>query len=204
MTVTRWRSGRIAIENRDDELRIAFPVRATLFNLFMITTGLALWAFTEVAAISTYITGHAPAGMRFMFNGVDGRSSTNPDFMANWLMGWTVMGLFFAGMFLFAVAGREVIELDSTWLKRRRLILGFGRSREYRVASVAELRPAPLQVMAPYLWNFPLNFNTGTICFDYGRDTHYLGSGLSADERRYVIEEMCKRVKSLRPPDELE
>lgn len=197
MPVTRRRRGRVLIEDSDEKLRLAFPVRAAPFNLFGLTIMLVIWAYAEVSAISAFMTGHVPDGTRFMFNGVDSRSSNDPDFMAKWLMGWTAMGLFFAGMFLFAVAGKEVIELDATWLKRRKLILGLGHGREYKVASIAELRPTPTPVMAPYLWNFPLNFNIGTICFDYGRDTHLLGAGLKESERRYIIEEMCRRMKSL-------
>lgn len=192
-------NGRVATETRDAGLRITFPVRATRWNLFMLAGGFIIWAYTEISAFIALMTGHVPEGTRFMLNGVDSQSSGDPYFMAKWLLGWSVMGLFFAGMFVFFLAGREVIELDATWLKRRKLILGLGRSREYRVAHITDIGPAPTPMMAAYLWNSPLNFNTGTICFDYGRDTHFLGAGLTEAERQAVIGELRQRM---RPPDE--
>jgi len=195
-SVLRRLGGRVVIENRDAGLRITFPVRASRWNLFMLTGGLFIWAYTEISAFAAFMTGHVPEGTRFMINGVDSQSSGDPYFMAKWLIGWSAMGLFFAGMFLVFLAGQEIIELDATWLKRRKLILGLGRSREYRVAHIADLGPAPTPMMAAYLWNFPLNFNTGTICFDYGRDTHFLGAGLTEAERQVVIGELCNQMKS--------
>ena len=41
------------------------------------------------------------------------------------------------------------------------------------------------------------SFNDGAISFDYGRDTHHLASDLDEAEAKYVIIEMCKRVKSI-------
>jgi hypothetical protein len=186
------------MENRDAGLRITFPVRASRRNLFMLAGGLLIWAYAEISAFAAFMTGHVPEGTRFMINGVDSQSSGDPDFMTKWLIGWSAMGLFFAGMFLVFLAGREIIELDTTWLKRRKLILGFGRSREYRVAHITDLGPAPTPMMAAYLWNFPLNFDTGAICFDYGRDTHFLGAGLTEAERLAIISALRKWIQ---PPD---
>lgn len=195
-SMRRRLGGRVVMENRDAGLRITFPVRASRRNLFMLAGGLLIWAYAEISAFAAFMTGHVPEGTRFMINGVDSQSSGDPYFMTKWLIGWSAMGLFFfAVMFLVFLAGREIIELDATWLKRRKLILGVGRSREYRVAHITDLGPAPAPMMAAYLWNFPLNFDTGTICFDYGRDTHYLGTGLTEAERLAVIGELRNQMK---------
>jgi hypothetical protein len=40
-------------------------------------------------------------------------------------------------------------------------------------------------------------FEEGAISFDYGRSTYRMGAGLDQAEAEYVIDEMCKRSKSL-------
>lgn len=47
------------------------------------------------------------------------------------------------GVFICATTSKEIIELDAVRLKRRRLLLDLGPSREYRGADIRDLRPAP-------------------------------------------------------------
>lgn len=188
--------GKVAIENSDGRLRLAFPVRASPFGILFFGIFFLVFLFGEASALYTLVTGDVPDGVRFSMNGVESRSSNDPHFMAKWLSVWTVATLVPAGGFLCAVARREIIELDATRLRRRRLILGLGRSEEYAVADIAELRLSP--AWTPYSKHFHFVFNVGAISFDHRHKTFYLGTGLDAGESKYVIAEMCKRVKALR------
>lgn len=66
-----------------------------------------------------------------------------------------------------------------------------------------------MRLAAPRVFRFYLRqdmsfliFNdSGAISFDYGRDTHRLGTGLTQAEADHVIKEMCRKVKTLRTFD---
>jgi len=98
------------------------------------------------------------------------------------------------------VSGKEIIELNARTLKRIKQIRILSRSKEYRVASIANLR---LTSVIPSSWNddnesLPsMTFSDGAISFDYGRSTCRLGSDLDEADAKYVIGEMRKRVTSL-------
>lgn len=181
--------GRAVIENDSAGLRITIPARLELFPTAFLSFWLIGWAAGEILVPYTFI-----------FASHD-KPSPAPALLFSivWLAGWTVAGAWALSIFLWNVAGREIIELTSTVLMRRKQIPIFSRSKEYAVASIKGLRPAPVvQTFWPMQQNMaPLSFRDGTISFDYGRDTHRLGSGLDEADARYVIDEMCKRVKSL-------
>lgn len=205
MTVQSY-PGYVVTENRDGKFRLAFPIQSQSYYWWFIGIVLLIWIPLEVAAIAAVVDGRTPAGAEFWFFGTESRTATNPYFMVYWLIGSTIGGLILLGFLACGFFGKEIIELDAQTLTRHKRILGLGRSRTYRVAAISELRSAAyLPPESPgyvaYQWHFPLSFRNGGICFDYGRATHFLGSGLDEEESRYVIEEMRKRVKSLRPPD---
>jgi hypothetical protein len=112
---------------------------------------------------------------------------------------WTLGGAWALTAFPWAVAGKEIIELNSMTLKRRKQIPIFSRSREYAVASIANLR---LAQVIPASWYEQQNLSSmslkdGAIAFDYGRSTFHFGSDLDEADAKYVLSEMCARVKSL-------
>ena len=185
--------GRAVIENHGTGLRITIPARTELFTTGFLGIWLIAWAFGEIFVPYSFLIGLSdkpvPASAKL--------------FVLVCLAGWTLGGLYALSIFLWNVAGKEIIELTSTSLKRRKQIPIFSRSKEYAVACITGLRTAPqAQLSWPLSLNMnmiPLGFRDGTIAFDYGRDTHHLGSGLDEADARYVIAEMCKRVKSLCP-----
>ncbi|MFZ5673444.1 MAG: hypothetical protein ACOZAM_10830 [Pseudomonadota bacterium] len=104
---------------------------------------------------------------------------------------------------LWQLAGSEIIELSSTSLRRRRRVLFLGTSKEFAVTHISNMRLAPPQpkyIRGKAVISSPLTRH-GVIAFDVGRETHHLGLGLDEGEARYLIAEMCKQVKSLRPPE---
>lgn len=200
MTVQSY-PGYVVAKNRDGKFRLTIPLHADHTVLTVLGILIFIWALGEFQVYSALTTGRVPSGAQITLFGMESRDSADPYFMAYALALWTVVGVALIGVFLCAATWKEIIELDAVRLKRRKLLLGMGPSREYKVADISDLRPAPYIPPAsprrPYPVYFPLSFRYGGICFDCGRDTHFLGTGLDEGESRYVIEEMCKRVKSL-------
>ena len=86
------------------------------------------WFFGEFSAIRQLETGKTAAGISL--------------FMVVWLGGWTVGGAAAIYFWLWNIAGHEIVSLTPTSLTIRRDILGFGRSKEYDLPSVKNLRIA--------------------------------------------------------------
>lgn len=183
--------GRAVIENHGAGLRITIPARTEFFITAFLGVWLVAWAFGEIFVPYTFLVE------------LSDKPIATPVrlFTIVWLAGWTLGGMWALSIFLWNVAGKEVIELTSTTLRRRKQIPIFSRSKEYAIADIAGLRTAPrARTIWPLPFNMnmaPLSFRDGTIAFDYGRDTHYLGSGLDEADARYAIDEMSRRVKSL-------
>lgn len=187
MTVVEPGKGRAIIENSGMGLRITIPAAPSFQGTTWLVLSLFAWAGGEV-----FVLWH-------LFD-----ESPDPHFgnffMVIWLALWTLGGIRMIDGLLWNLAGEEVIDLSSTALKRRKRLPVFRRSREYAVANISGLRPATLtdQPSPSKRQNMSsLSFKDGTIAFDYGRDTHLLATGLDEADARYVIAEMCRRVKSL-------
>ncbi|MFZ5673446.1 MAG: hypothetical protein ACOZAM_10840 [Pseudomonadota bacterium] len=192
MAVVEPGKGRAILEPTGAGLRIIIPAAPAFFSTAFLGFWLIGWAVGEVM-VSRQILG-----------GLSGNDGPFPAslFLLAWLALWTLGGIWAIGAFLWNLTGKEVIELTSTTLKRRKQLPIFSRSREFAVANIARLRPATLVDEASWSRRqnvSSLSFKDGTIAFDYGRDTHHLASGLDEADAQYVIAEMCKRVKSLCP-----
>lgn len=189
MAIVEPGKGRAFIEQNGSGLRITIPAKAQLFTTLFLPFWLIGWAIGEVMV------------SRQLLLGQTGEGKEGALFMMAWLGAWTMGGAWAATVLLWNIAGKEIIDLSSTTLKRRKQIPIFGRSREYSVASITNLRPTPgLSPSWYYRQNMSfLSFSDGTISFDYGRDTCQLGTGLDEADANYVIGEMCKKVKSLCP-----
>lgn len=146
----------------------------------------AFWAVGEVA------------GFRHLLG-----DSENKLGLILWLALWTLGGVVAVYALLWQLTGKEIIELNSTRLRQRKQILLFSTDKEFAVAAISNMRLAPPQPKysrGKYVVSSPLT-RTGAIAFDVGRDTHHLGQGLDETEARFVLEELCKQVKSLRAQD---
>jgi hypothetical protein len=190
MAIVEPGKGRAVIEQDGSGLRITIPAATHLGGTAFLGLWLIGWAFGEVSVIYLMIFPAAPEPPSAFVN----------IFLLAWLAMWTLGGAWCLAAFLWGVAGKEVIELSSTALRHRKQIPIFSRSRDYAVASIANLRLASL---APPLadekhnMGTALNFKDGAIAFDYGRATHHLGADLDEADAKYVIGEMCRRVRSL-------
>ena len=136
------------------------------------------WFFGEVSAIRELATGKTAAGIGL--------------FMVGWLGAWTVGGAVAIYFWLWNAAGHEIISLTPTSLTLRRDILGFGRSKEYDLPSVKNLRTVPS------LGNSNFNYTTqslagGAMAFDYGAKTFRFGGGLDEAEAAHLIDVLKSR-----------
>ena len=189
MAIVEPGKGRAVIEQSGAGLRITIPAETRLFTTAFLGLWMIGWVFGEVTVVHQLFYGlpesRFPAPASF--------------FLLAWLALWTLGGGWCVATLLWNASGKEIIELNSMTLKRIKQIPIFSRSREYKVANIANLRPAPPM---PTSWYdeqdlSSLTFKEGAITFDYGRATYHLGTGLDEADAKYVIGEMCRQVKSL-------
>ena len=137
------------------------------------------WLLGEVSAIRSLAIGKTAAGKSL--------------FVVVWLAGWTVGGAAAIYFWLWNIAGHEIVSLTPTSLTIRRDILGFGRSREYDLPSVKNLR-IPLTLANTNLTIPAQSFGGGgTIAFDYGAKTFRFGGGLADAEASHLIDVLKSR-----------
>ena len=137
------------------------------------------WLLGEVSAIRSLAIGKTAAGKNL--------------FVVVWLAGWTVGGAAAIYFWLWNLAGHEIVSLTPTSLTIRRDILGFGRSREYDLPSVKNLRIA--FTLANTNLTIPAQSfgGGGTIAFDYGAKTFRFGGGLADAEAAHLIDVLKSR-----------
>ena len=171
MAIVEPGKGRAVVEADGSGLRITIPAGRHLFGTAFLGLWMIGWAFGEIAVSHQLLYGlpesRFPAPASF--------------FILAWLALWTLGGAWCLATFLWNVAGREIIELNQATLRRIKQIPLLRRSKEYRVASIANLR---LTTVITSFWyndeeSLPsMAFSDGAISFDYGRSTHHLGSDL--------------------------
>jgi hypothetical protein len=159
-------------------LVINIPSAKSLILTLFVGFWLCGWLFGEVSAMRQLATGKTAAGASI--------------FMVGWLGAWTVGGGVAIYFWLWNAAGHEIVSLTPTSLTIRRDILGFGRSNEYDLPSVKNLR------VVFSLGNTNFNFPTqslagGTMAFDYGAKTFRFGRGLDEAEASHLVELLKSR-----------
>jgi len=182
MAVIEPGKGRAIVEPVDGRLRITIPGRGAPLITVILGVWLAGWALSEFAIIQAILFGSAnefvSAGALLI--------------IVPFLLFWTFGGASVACLILWNLVGREIIELDAKTLKRHMRIPLIGRSREFAVTDIADLRfqPAAPSFMPSQPTIRPLSFSNGSIAFDYGLDTHHLGAGLDRADAKYIVAEM--------------
>jgi hypothetical protein len=159
-------------------LVINIPSAKSWYLILFLAFWLFGWLLGEVSAIRSLAIGKMAAGKTL--------------FVVVWLLGWTVGGCYFSYVWLWNLAGHEIVSLTPTSLTIRRNILGFGQSSEYDLPSVKNLRVAP--TFGKSNANFPtLSLIGGTIAFDYGAKTFRFGSSLDEAEASHLVELLKSR-----------
>jgi len=160
-------------------LVINIPAAKSWFIILFIGFWLCAWAFAEFSVIRQLAIGKAPGGAGL--------------FMFGWLGAWTVGGCFAISFWLWSMTGHEIVSLTPTSLTIRRDILGFGRSREYDLPSVKNLRIDNTALNSRYNQGFSPTLAAGTIAFDYGSKTFRFAGGVDEAEASHLIELLKSR-----------
>lgn len=94
----------------------------------------------------------------------------------------------------------EVIRMNSRQLIRSRKLFGIGRSSEYALADIKNLRVTPLPLIPNLMdsrGNPGLMLQIGLIAFDYGYKTYRVGHGLEEPEARELVQRISSRFPSV-------
>ena len=171
---------RSTMEESPGELRIVIPARANPFLLFFIGLWILMMAFGFImmATDSRVPREQGPPVLMFL------------PFLL-------VFGSIAASIFLWNAFGRELILVKDKTLTLRGELLGLGRSREFDLTQVKNLRPAPPSALPEWFASFQRfpGFSAKTILFDYGAKTFRFGSGIDEPEARRIIEAIGRQPR---------
>jgi hypothetical protein len=134
-----------------------------------------------------------------------GAAGSGDLFLAAWLLAWTAGGLAAIFTWLWNLSGREIVAADASSLTIRREVLGIGRTREYQLAAVRDLRverrslvPSGRSSRGQSVVRHA-GLGGGPIAFDYGYMTQHFGAGLDDPETQDIVDALRPRLP--RSPD---
>lgn len=104
MAIVASDKGRAIIEHTAAGLRVIIPARARVFATAFEIILMPLWIFGEIA---------------FIYAITKNTSFGEMAYLAFWFAIWTLAGLWSLSVLLWNLAGKEIIDLDATTLKRR-------------------------------------------------------------------------------------
>jgi hypothetical protein len=158
-------------------LRITIPVkRSWLVSLFL-TGWLGLWGVGGGTTLLRTLRGER------------GDDWFTLAFLAIWAVG-SVHGAY---AWLWQLAGQEIVTVRPSSLVLRREIFGFGRSREFELRHVRDLRVTASSAGAR-VWGLA----TGPLAFGYGSRTYRFGGGVDEAEARDLVR-WIKQAAPLQP-----
>ncbi len=171
-------------------LEVAIPPRRQFFAIVFLPVWLCGWLFGEVEVIRQ-LTSH--------------ETRSQPDlFLIAWLAGWTVGGGLALLTLLWLLVGRERVTLRPDALLIKHEIAGLGRTKEYDIGSIQNLRVSPVSYnpwdgsrSAQKFWGI----GGGVIAFDYGATTCRFGAGIDEAEARDIVAQMRARHSFSISPD---
>src|SRR5271163_1236789 len=112
-------TAKASIFDTPEGLLINIPAAKNWPVILFLGFWLCLWALGEFSVFHMLATGKRLGRGNF--------------FLVGWLGAWTVGGYMAISLWLWNVAGHEIVSLTPVALAIRREILGFGRSREYEL-----------------------------------------------------------------------
>jgi hypothetical protein len=122
--------------------------------------------------------------------------------MLAWLGMWTVGGALVIFVLAWQLFGREVIKVSSQAIVTDRVVLGFGRPKEYSAQHIKSLRlSAAVNANDMYGWSRAeqlYGLTGGRVAFDYGFKTIHFGIGVDEAEAKQIIAEITQRFPQYR------
>jgi hypothetical protein len=180
------------------DLSTRFTIRAGKLNCSSLFLGLWLcgWAIGEVFAIGTLADG-------VIQSLTSGESSLDGSWLGLviWLLFWTFGGGIALVIFLWQVAGREVIEISYDAFKIGRKVLGIGPNKSYNPINVDNLRideNQPAGSSRASRFGTAGSLGGGRLVFDYGGAQVRFGSGLDSNEAKLLLAEIQSRYPRYR------
>jgi hypothetical protein len=194
---------RYQVEDLGMSTQITIPARKIWGTLVFMAVWLTGWLLGELFALGVLFSSVGDLLARgFGIRGFDffefdsGMGSTfTGSFLVVWLAFWTVAGYAAGRVFLWQIAGKEVIEVSHTGIRLSCTIFGLGRVKEYQAGEIADVRVLRGNERTGKKGIEGLN----QLAFDYGFDTVEFGGGLTAKEAGEILEEITKRYRQYAP-----
>lgn len=178
---------RYTIQDDFATLRVAIPAPRNWPTILFLGFWLMAWAVGEIIVGALFLRG-VLATLRGQTPNVG--EGAGMLFMGIWLTFWTLGGGFALLVWLWSLAGREIITIDGEGLTIRRAVFGIGPARRYVAGYVDRLRVADESGASSGPWG-------GALAFDYGGDTIRFGAGLNPGEAREVLARIAARFPAL-------
>lgn len=164
-------------------LAFTIPAKRSLPQLFFTGLWMAGWGVGETVVIRQLTSG--------------GPRSVADLFLLGWLVAWTVAGVVVAHSWLWTAFGRERMVLRPAVLSLERKILGLGRTRQYDLGQVSNLRVATWGDDPPDDASSPRRRGRGrqrgAVAFDYGPETVRFAEAVDDAEARLLVERLESR-----------
>ena len=165
-------------------LQITIPASRNVLILLFLSAWLVGWAIGEVMVTRELLgddaRGHGPGDL----------------FLMAWLTIWTVGGAGAVYTWLWSAVGKEIVHLRPDALTVKRDVLGFGRTQEYDLAHVRNLRVSGGVPADAFSWKSGMRTwgsGQGIIAFDYGAKTFRFGGSLDEAEAAQLISDLKQR-----------
>jgi hypothetical protein len=156
---------------------VSVPVRPDWYVIIVGGFWLCWWALGEVMATRLLFQdlGQVPLGVSA--------------FILVWLTGWTIGGGITLYLWLWNVAGDELVAVGQGSLVLRRTVFGMGRYREFALAHIRDLHVvAPTSFAWTWGWASLISTLGGSVAFNYGARTYGFGFGLDGAEAKLLLD----------------
>lgn len=175
---------RSTVRQEASGLTIEIPVKRNWFMLVFLSLWLCGWLAGAIMVPGSFFSPGTPAGARL--------------FTVAWLAMWTVGGVCAIYIWLWQVAGMEIIRITHTSLTRRRALFRVGRDKEFGLSHIRNLRVATPQGFNPFDFASAGQFwglSGGAVAFDYGARTYRFGLGLDEAEAKTIVQKIREHVR---------
>jgi hypothetical protein len=115
-------------------------------------------------------------------------------FMAVWIPMWIVGGFWALRTLAWMLGGLEEIEIDESFIRVRRHVLGLGRTRSFDRRNAQHLRTVPAPDNVPEFFGGRRALD-GSLAFDYGARTVRIAEGLDEAEARRLLTRIQERFR---------
>ena len=163
------RGRRSKIRQTNSGIEISIPSKLHLFVLFFLLVWLMIGGVTVYFSLQTLLA-DSELGQVF------------------WFIFWALMGGGALYICLWMLIGKEIVSLRSGVLTIKHVLLGYGRTRQYKFLDVSNLRvdPEPYDSEGPRL-SALYPFRTGPIAFEYGGRTVRFADGVGDAEAHEIV-----------------